>query len=537
MNVCQWHFQGAAFSMPHLLHSLGFKSLAGSVISAIILTSSVSYAQRGGGITVETAFVEEAVIADTTTIPGAVVAPTPVVVSALRNGEIVIAPLKVGDFIRQGTQIAKQNTDDLEYDIALLEIQLKDAEARLDDVIRNIDFETELVAVAENQMALLAQKADRARQLAVKKAISAEAAETAQSALLNAKQQVISRTQSLERLKSSQNELARASDRLSLQIKKLQSDIARAVYNAPQNGLILSLPNYQTGFARLGENLAQIQSFNGFEIEAEIPSSYLRFVRNADEISANNGSDVTLQLAFRAALPQENQRTSTRPVRFAIKGDLPRSLYAKGARVDLQVPVTEAAALLLVPQDAIVPVAGGHVVFVYDEGKAARQVVRLGGAHNDKVAVLSGLQKGEKVIVRGNEGLSDGAAVKEGKPPKRNVPSADGEAQQEVAEEKPLETELADDAVTWELAWTTNRGETTAELALSSKANLYNGEPIAVKRDGDKLQFEAEVVLPFGILTLGFDGAIAGETMSGTVTLSGLPNGRTPSFDFAGKVK
>ena len=106
-----------------------------------------------------------------------------------------------------------------------------------------------------------------------------------------------------------------------------------------------------------------------------------------------------------------------------------------------------------------------------------------------------------------------------------------------MPQEAVLETELADDAVTWLLEWKTRRGDSSAELTLSSKANLYDGEPILVTKNGDKVVFDAEVVLPFGILTLSFDGTIAGESMSGDIVLSGLPNGNTPTFPFTGKVQ
>ena len=279
-----------------------------------------------------------------------------------------------------------------------------------------------------------------------------------------------------------------------------------------------------------------VRSVSANEVEAEVPSAYLPFLRAAPTVEAKDGQGNEIALTFRTALPQEDRRTATRPVRFSIDGELPRGASADGARIDIQVPIREAASSLLVPQDAIVPVAGGHVVFVFDEGKAARQIVRLGGGVGDKVVILSGLEAGERVIVKGNEGLADGADIKEGTPPKRKVPN--GEA---VAEEAPaevvLETELAEDAITWTLEWSTPRGDSSAKLQLSSKANLYDGEPIFVTKDGDKIIFDAERVLPFGILVSSFDGVISGTEMSGTITLSGLPGGRTPSFPFTGKVE
>ena len=509
---------------------------AAALIGSIAITPLSAMAQRAKGVAVSTAYVEEEVVSDTTTTPGAVVAPSAFVLSALRGDEIVIEPLQIGAFVRKGTKIASQNYDDLSVQQDLLSLQLDDAKAQLAQISTNLSYEQRLLEVAESQLVLEKQKAERARQLVEKKALSIEAAETAQSAELNAAQQVILRQQSADRLKASLAETERTITRLTLQISQIAKQISEATYKAPENGLILSLPAYQTGFARQGDVIARIQGFRGFEVEAEVPSAYLPYLRAAPSVEAKDGQGNEIALTFRTALPQEDRRTATRPVRFTIDGELPRASSADGARIDIQVPIREAAASLLVPQDAIVPVAGGHVVFVFDDGKAARQIVRLGGGVGDKVVILSGLEAGERVIIKGNEGLSDGADVKEGKPPKRKVPNGD-EVAEEAPEEVVLETELADDAVSWLLEWSTPRGDSSAKLQLSSKANLYDGEPILVTRDGDKIVFEAERVLPFGILMFSFDGVVSGDAMSGTMTLSGLPNGREPSFPFTGKVE
>ena len=512
-----------------------FQITVTSLVTVMAMSTS-SWAQRGGGVAVSTAFVEEEIVSDTTTIPGAVVAPSAFVISALRSDAIDIEPLQIGGFVRKGTKIASQNVENLSDQRDILMLQIEDAQAQINQTDMNISYESELLAVAEQQLILVTQRAVRAQKLAEKKAISAEAAETSQSAQLNSSQQVISRKQAIERLKATKAASERTILKLQTQIAQIDRDMAKAQYKAPENGLILSLPSYRSGFARQGDVIARIQGFRGFEVQAEIPSAYLRFLREAPEVDATDGQGNDLTLKFRTALPEEDRRTSTRPVRFTIQGELPRSLSANGARIDMQIPIRQADASLLVPQDAIIPVPGGHVVFVFDDGKAARQVVRLGGTVNDMVIVTSGLAAGERVIVKGNEGLSDGAAVKEGTPPKRKVPSGE-ESADDAPQEAALETELADDAVVYLLEWKTRRGDSSAELTLSSKANLYDGEPIRVTKTGDKLAFDAEVVLPFGILTLSFDGTLANGAMTGMITMSGLPNGNTPSFPFTGKAQ
>jgi membrane fusion protein (multidrug efflux system) len=67
---------------------------------------------------------------------------------------------------------------------------------------------------------------------------------------------------------------------------------------------------------------------------------------------------------------------------------------------------------LLVHKDAVIHAPDGQVVFVVLEGKAVRRLVQTGLAHQGFVAVKGNLKVGDLAIVRGNERLRDGQAVK-----------------------------------------------------------------------------------------------------------------------------
>jgi membrane fusion protein (multidrug efflux system) len=66
---------------------------------------------------------------------------------------------------------------------------------------------------------------------------------------------------------------------------------------------------------------------------------------------------------------------------------------------------------LVVPKDAVIPVAGGHIVYLADNDRAKRQSIRLGAAVASGFIVRSGLQDGNVVVTRGNEQLSDGRSI------------------------------------------------------------------------------------------------------------------------------
>ena len=134
----------------------------------------------------------------------------------------------------------------------------------------------------------------------------------------------------------------------------------------------------------------------------------------------------------------------------------------------------------------------------------------------DKVIILSGISEEDEIIVRGNELLKDGSSVKIAgqKPKKQKSKSISGEK--------------------WLLTWQSRRGEQTGTLIIGKENSTFNEEKVEVKITDNKLVFEAPIVLPFGTITLNFDGKISNNTIEGTI-ITKLPNGNENSGSFTGK--
>jgi membrane fusion protein (multidrug efflux system) len=110
------------------------------------------------------------------------------------------------------------------------------------------------------------------------------------------------------------------------------------------------------------------------------------------------------------AYPGLDQRMRTRTVELTLDG--PAALMpGMFARVRLVIESVPGA--LVIPREAVtVTPAGGQVVFVVEDGKAAQRRVTTGIEEAGQVQILSGLKTGEKVVVAGHEKLKDGAAVR-----------------------------------------------------------------------------------------------------------------------------
>ena len=148
-----------------------------------------------------------------------------------------------------------------------------------------------------------------------------------------------------------------------------------------------------------------------FEIEADVPANRLR--------GLTAGTPVTVELAgaslvgrIRAIVPAENPSTRTRPVRIA--ADIPPTLEGLAANASARVvlPLAGTSDALTVHKDAINRRGDAATVYVVEDGKAAVRPVTLGDAVGNRLVVREGLAADELVVIRGNERLRPGQAVR-----------------------------------------------------------------------------------------------------------------------------
>ena len=105
--------------------------------------------------------------------------------------------------------------------------------------------------------------------------------------------------------------------------------------------------------------------------------------------------------------------TGAAPVRLNFAG--PQSL-AVGTPVQVDIDAEEHTNVVLVPRQAIVREAEETAVVVVVDNKAVRRPVTLGITDAEHAEIREGLKAGEAVIVEGQNGLPDGAAVTLEKP-------------------------------------------------------------------------------------------------------------------------
>ena len=397
------------------------------IVSRVALSALVSFcllfnwttasAQSSGkprATKVTVAKVTTETISDFSELQGRLVAGAIEAVTAVTTAKIEILDLQLGDFVSKGQIIAKQDPVKLVLNQTVLQSELSETNIKYDDMAADIEIESALLEIAERRTALLNRKAQRADDLVANNALPIDAAEIALSDSLTAQKNLLAQKSGLAQKKARLAVAAVTIDRLRAQINQLDADIAATSLLSRSNGQIIDLFSDKFGFAHEGDVIARILDPTVFEVEVEVPVSQLAFLQDVDTINASTLDGYQLDLAVRAVLSIQNPRTATRTVRFRINSSPAEVVLANNAIVAVQTPTTDTSPMIIVPKDAVIPVAGGHIVYLAVDGRAKRQPIKLGAAVASGFIVQSGLGVGAVVVTRGNEQLSDGKTIEYG---------------------------------------------------------------------------------------------------------------------------
>lgn len=338
---------------------------------------------QGGPALVVTEQVEIRTLAETRPVFGEIVAQRDSAVAARVAGIVDEVSVLVGDQVEPGDVLAI-------LDRQLLAIELEQAEASVAESEAGIE-------VAEARVVRTQDVFNRIDALSGTAAFSEGRLEDTRGAFSEASGQL---AEAQARLLNAQAALERA-----------RYNFERARITAPFRAIVLSVEADPGQFISSGEPVARLLDMTTLEIEANVPSQYIVGLSPELVLRGETEDGTALDLTVRAILPTEFASTRTRPVRFTADLQSLIGRVAVGQSITVSVPTDAPRAALSVPKDALTQSANGWSVFVDEDGVATPRTVQVGVAMGDRFEVLSGLNEGDFVVVRGNERLFPGQPI------------------------------------------------------------------------------------------------------------------------------
>jgi len=319
------------------------------------------------------------------------------VVAAPVSGALQRIVLEPGDEVVRGQVVATI----LPVDPALLDARLA-AEARA-----SVTAAEAGLRAAEADLGLARSDQGRVAQLFERGFAAQAALDSANAALRAARSQVDAR----------RAELSRA--RIAAGGSGVRAQSPTRV-RSPASGRVLRLLQQSEGVLGAGAPLMEIGDANSLEIVAEFLSQDAVLMRaGAAAFIENWGGEQQVPARIFRIEPNARTRISALGVeeqRVNVIAHLERPDAApplgNGFRVDLRVIVSEQAAALRAPTDALVRHDGGWAVFRIEDGRARLTPVQLGDGGERYRAVREGLATGDRVVIFPGDALRSGDRVR-----------------------------------------------------------------------------------------------------------------------------
>ena len=203
-------------------------------------------------------------------------------------------------------------------------------------------------------------------------------------------------------------------------IHEIRATIERKTIRAPFAGVLgireVNLGQYLTG----GDAVVPLQSLNPIYVNFGIPQQDAGRMQPGRSVTIKAGDLGNAAFVGRISALDSVVDETTRNVRVQATLSNPGGKLRPGMFVQTQVSLGASQSVIALPGSAISYAPYGDSVFVVSELKdqngrpyrgVRQQVVKLGGARGDQIAVLSGIKPGEEVVTSGVFKLRNGAAV------------------------------------------------------------------------------------------------------------------------------
>lgn len=195
----------------------------------------------------------------------------------------------------------------------------------------------------------------------------------------------------------------------------LEERLARTVIRAPFAGVLDDRYVDVGAMVSPGDAVARLVDLTPIKVAAGVPERYARDVRVGEdamvEFTVLEGEPFAARIGYVGATVDPQNRTFRIEVEIANPNHLIKPQMVANMSVTRQA-VDDA---IVVPQDALVRVEDGYVVYVVAERGgvmvAEARPVTLGPARRNLVVVEEGVMAGERLIVVGHRSVADGDRV------------------------------------------------------------------------------------------------------------------------------
>ncbi len=343
-------------------------------------------------------------------VVGSLAADEEVVVSAQAPGELSQLNVDFGSYVSQGQVIALIDQRDAKLKVEQAEATLKQTLARLGmkDGERFDPHQNADVRVAKAQLDWAKMDLDRNTKLIENGDISRSNYDQAMT------QHNLAQARYQAALDSVNQQLAVVEQQRSA-LNLARKAVTDTIVRAPISGAVKEKHASRGSYLPVNGRIVTLVKINPLRLRADIPESSAAAVRTGQTmtltVEAFPNRTFTGRVVRIGPSLNEQTRALTVEAQVANSGNLLRpGMFAKS-----QLITAKNAPAVMVPQRAVVTVAGLTKVFVIENGKAVERIVKTGATDGDLIEIVEGVKSGETIATSNLDKLQTGAVVSGGK--------------------------------------------------------------------------------------------------------------------------
>ena len=341
-----------------------------------------------------------------------------VTILAEADGKVRRRFCEVGDSVGEGANGERPGSFLLaELDDRDSRLALRDAEIDLEER-RGREQEAALELQRNEQLLEQAMVAEREAEAIFRRTstgitdgtISREEHETATFSLSRTKTAVLIAKSAVEKAKISGKLGAIAVRKAEVVRDRAKVALEKTVINSPIKGIVTLCNVHRGEWVSKGMELYRIEDLDTLVVYGDIPVRQAARIRGANPvlITSTAATGATRGKVVLVA-PTVDRETGTVRVKMRVE---PAPGFPPGLFVSLRIVVERRTGALVVPKRAVLHHdEDGAYLFVIEERKAKRVVVKTGFEKGDDVEISEGIDDRAQVVVEGQDTLTDGAEV------------------------------------------------------------------------------------------------------------------------------
>lgn len=180
---------------------------------------------------------------------------------------------------------------------------------------------------------------------------------------------------------------------------------------SPLSGVVKEKTASRGEYLQPGKPVVTIVQINPLRLRLEVPETFAASIAKGQVVTLKVDSFADRE--FKGVIKRINPSMDEKSRSLMAEAEVanPNALLRPGMFARSQIVSNSKTMALMVPEKAVVSLAGVTKIFVLEGGVAVERIVKLGARDGSLVEILEGVKPGERVITSNAEQLHDGSAV------------------------------------------------------------------------------------------------------------------------------